>query len=36
MIVSACLFPVLMIVVFVIMAIFGGLLGHLFSGLPRP
>jgi hypothetical protein len=36
MIASACLFPVLMLVVFVIMAIFGSLLGYLFSGFPRP
>lgn len=36
MIVSACLFPVLLILVSIVMALFGSLLGHLFSGLPRP
>ncbi len=35
-IVSACLFPVLMIIVFIVTAIFGSLLSGVFAGFHRP
>ena len=36
LLVSFCFIPVIIFVIFIAMAIFGTLLGHLFSGLPRP
>ena len=35
-VVGLCFIPVVLFLLFVLMAIFGTLLGHLFSGLPRP
>lgn len=34
--VFCCFIPAIMLLIFIVMAIFGGLLGHLFSGLPHP
>lgn len=34
--VACCFVPVVMLLIFVVMTIFGSLLGHLFSALPRP